>query len=460
MANRTIGVSRQAAFAAAVGQEAEALATALAAWMAEAPRSLAEIEARAMSLSRAVGRTALQGAVALEEPKYAESVVPCECGGRAEYQRHRRARYLTLLGCIDVRRAYYLCRRCHRGTVPLDRKLGLCAGSISDGLDQVLALMGVYGAFDEAAKIIERLIGVAVCGNRVRASTEGLGAAIDARDQAEVDAAWDVHLPPPPAPPREMAPERLYISMDGTMTNIRGEGWKEVRLGAVYTTTTAPPTEPGQEPVVRATQATYYADLTDPDRFGQHLWLEAHRRGLTHAHEVIAIGDGAAWIWKTADTHFPGALQIVDWYHASGYLSSAANDAFGEGTDRARQWVETWKHRLWNGRVDRVIVALRPLARTSDKAREAMTYFANNRHRMRYPDYRARGIQIGSGPIEGACKHVVGQRLKQAGMRWTRPAAIQVLKARTALLSGRWDEVIALRPVPARSYRRVHDVAA
>jgi len=361
---------------------------------------------------------------------------------------------MTLLGCLQVRRAYYLCRRCHRGLVPLDRQMGLCAGSISDGLDQLLALMGAYHAFEEAAKVVERLTGVAISANRIRASTEALGAAIDARDQAEVEAAWDVQLPPPPPPPREGAPSRLYISLDGTMTNIRGEGWKETRLGAVYTTETKPARTPGQEPVIRATEVTYYADLADPIRFGEHLWLEAHRRGLDHAAEVIAIADGAAWIWKLVAVHFPQALQIVDWFHALTYLWSAANDAFGEGTDRARQWVKTWEARLWNGRADRVIVALRPLARTSDKAREAVTYFRNNQHRMRYPEYRARGIQIGSGPIEGGCKHVIGERLKQAGMRWARAAARQIVKVRAALLSGRWEEAVALRPTRLRTYHR------
>jgi hypothetical protein len=97
---------------------------------------------------------------------------------------------------------------------------------------------------------------------------------------------------------------------------------------------------------------------------------------------------------------------------------------------------------------------LAPLAAKHKVVAETITYFTNNQQRMRYPEYRARGLPIGSGTIESGCKHLIAQRLDQAGMLWSLDGARAVAKVRARLKSGRWAETIALRPPPGRSHQR------
>jgi hypothetical protein len=101
--------------------------------------------------------------------------------------------------------------------------------------------------------------------------------------------------------------------MDGVLAHIHGAGFKEIKAGSVSTTRTRPSRRrPGQLGIC-AQQHSYVAALTDAATFGWHLWAEAARRGVGQAAEVVVIGDGAHWIWNLAETHFPGATQIVDW---------------------------------------------------------------------------------------------------------------------------------------------------
>ncbi len=109
------------------------------------------------------------------------------------------------------------------------------------------------------------------------------------------------------------------------------EGWKEMRIGALYTTASPPPSQRTDSWEVRAQEVSFYADFADPEGFG---------RGLTQAEEVVAIGDGAHWIWNLVEEHFPGAVQVVDWYHASQYIWKVANAVWGEESSQSREWAE------------------------------------------------------------------------------------------------------------------------
>jgi len=196
------------------------------------------------------------------------------------------------------------------------------------------------------------------------------------------------------------------------------------------------------------------ADLTDVERFGRHLWVEAERRGLGQAQQVIVIGDGAHWLWKLAEEHFPQATQILDWYHAATYVWKAADLLYGEGTDLAKHWAKQHLDLLWAGDVQTLLDHLHAQTVHKPSLRPIITYFQNNQQRMHYATYRANGWQIGSGTIESGCKHVIGARLKQAGMIWSSAGAQAVATLRARLKSRRWDETANAQPPPARSYLR------
>lgn len=151
---------------------------------------------------------------------------------------------------------------------------------------------------------------------------------------------------------------------------------------------------------------------------------------------------GAAWIWNLIDHYYPQAMQIVDWYHAEGYLKRVAEAAWPDPTPRAT-WLQTATNHLWEGQVTLVIDSCQSLAARCAEARTAVTYFTTHAARMRYDHFRAQGYLIGSGTVESGCKQVVTERLKRAGAQWTRPGAVSTAKARAAWLSGQWETLRA-----------------
>jgi hypothetical protein len=327
--------------------------------------------------------------------------------------------------------------------------LGYRAGSTSAGLDELLALLGATAdSFEAASMLLEKLTLVHVCPNLARAATETLGQVLQATAEQTVAAAWG----PGTLPTAVATPPRLCLSMDGVMVHTEA-GWREYKLGSVYTTVTRPsPTQPGHDEV-HAQDVSYIGDVTDAASFGQRLWCEAARRGVLTAQEVVVVADGAHWIWDLAVEHFAEATQIVDWYHATHYLWQAAHAVYGEGTPLAKRWATRRLAELWAGQVPKV---LRALGRAPQHAavQEAVTYYTYHQHRMHYADYRARGLPIGSGTMESGCKQIITARLKQAGMIWSLAGARAVAAVRTWLKSGRWHEAIALRPPHQRTYQR------
>jgi hypothetical protein len=415
--------------------------------------TLAWLEREVMQALKETGQTLLAGLCELGEAQYVASEIACACGGVATYQGKRTGKSKTLFGEVVVRRGYYLCQQCHHGEHPLDQQLEFWAGGVSGGLFELMALLGAEFDFAEAAKVLEKLTLVDVCANSCRKAAETLGQLVVEEEQQSLRAAWDAKAPQLPTVSEPIAGD-FYISVDGVTVHLEEQGWKNQWLGALYTTKASISPKRPDVLEVRTQQASFYTDLGDTKRFGEHLWLEAQRRGIAQAQRLIVIGDGAHWIWNLAEEHFPNAIQILDWYHASAYIWQAAHALYGEGTDFAKQWAKHHLDLLWEGQVATVIAHLQ--ARSSPKAalHEVLTYLRNHQQRMRYDLYRAQGLQIGSGTIESGCKHVIAARLKQAGMIWSHHGARTIAKVRTRLKSRRWEQTLALRSFSPLSYLR------
>jgi hypothetical protein len=224
--------------------------------------------------------------------------------------------------------------------------------------------------------------------NSVKETTENLGQTIATEERQVIEAAWNPRKPVLPEPPTRV-PERLYVSIDGTAVHTHEEQWKEMKLGAFYTTTVVASQKRPEKLAVHAQGISYYADFADPESFGKALWLEGYRRGAAQAKEVVAVGDGAHWIWNLVEEHFPGAIQIVDWYHATEYIWNVAHAVHGEGTELAKAWAKDRLDELWNGKVDSVLTWLygyEGQGLGGEAVQTAITYYTNNKDRMRYPD--------------------------------------------------------------------------
>lgn len=420
----------------------------LATWMQEQPHTLAEVEQQVVRLLKQLGAALVAGLSALAASSEPTRTIACPCGHFARYQRQRPAQVTTLLGPIIIHRAYYLCDACGVGQHPLDAQLQICAGSRSSALDELLALLGAtQDSFAQAAAVLERLTLVHVSANSVRDATEHLGAVLLAEQAGE--------LPPAPAvrPSATPRPARLYITMDGVLAHLHERGWSEIKVGCCYHTRSRIDRKRPERLEIRAHSASYLTALEEAQSFGWRLWQEAVRRGVLSSDEVVVLGDGAHWIWNIAERHFPQAIQIVDWYHASEYVWQAASAIWGEANPERTSWAHCQLDALWQGKVAEVLLELEQWRASGEAVEAALSYYSEHQARMDYANYRARGLQIGSGSVESACKQLVSARLKQAGMIWDAAGAEAVAMVRAWLKSERWEEAIALRSPRRRSYR-------
>lgn len=373
----------------------------------------------------------------------------------------RTKQVVTLTGEVKLTRPYYYHAKCHGHAIPVDEQLGLGASSLSLGLQEALCLTSAHLPFEAAVELVERLSGVAVAPTTAQQVAETVGAEIAQLQQAECEAAWAGQLPSGPA----QVPERLYVSMDGINTPMQ-DGWHELKVGTCYEVKRQPPSAEYPEGQLRAVNASYIATQAEAKDFGKRLWVEAAKRGVEKTDQVVILGDGASWIWNIADSQF-GAYQpieIVDWYHASQHVWAAGNALYGEGNDETKHWVKGRLDELWADQLDTMLAAFDAAAQFRPTARNALAeqraYFETNRQRMRYAHFRAEGYQIGSGPVESACKRVVALRLKQAGMRWSAAGAKAMVHLRALVLSHRWDAFWRQRRPPLRHYRTPRSVAA
>ncbi len=402
-------------------------------WEAVAAEGLDLATAERMVRERvlAIGARLLEAAVAARGTGKAGPRLACRCGGEARFARYRAKEVQTLVGWITIRRAAYACARCGQGQCPLDATLGLARDSLSPGVRRLACRFGAQLPFAVAADDLAEAAAVRLSASTVRTVTEAVGAQREAGVAAEIAAAWTGGLPPA----EETTAERLYVAMDGVRILGTAGGGREVKVGVVMPVRQ---TAGGE----RREAASYAAGLEPAASFGRRLALEAHRRGLEDAVAVAVLGDGAEWIWALAAEHFPHATQIVDWFHASERVWELGRTLWGQETAETTAWVEQQLARLAQGQATTLAREWQALPCRGEAVavRDAqVTYFTNQAPRMAYDRYRAAGWDIGSGIVEGACKHLIGAREKGPGMRWSDAGAQTVAAVRVLLFNDQWD---------------------
>ena len=171
--------------------------------------------------------------------------------------------------------------------------------------------------------------------------------------------------------------------------------------------------------------------------FAERVLREATRRRFSEAPRRVILGDGAPWIWNIAQELSPRAIQIVDRFHVKENLHRAAQAIFGTTGEQSKVWATARCTELDEGNLRAIVHALRPYAESSAAAAKCRLYIYRNRHRMRYPRFRAQGLCTSSGVVEAGCKVSIGTRLKRAGMHWTLKGANAIIALRCCHLSGR-----------------------
>lgn len=423
-----------------------------------APQDIREVETGMRELLQKVGAEGLKRYLEqADEAKAQEKEMDCDCPGKRHYLFRREAVILSVFGRVSYKRRYYVCPECGSGACLLDQRLHLAAGEVTAGLAELLALAGIETAFAESSRFIERFLLFRVSDNTLRKETERFGELQKAREaewkRQSQDEAWlQARLQK-----HGKRSGRLYGSLDGVMTPCKGE-WREMKNIAWYQVETIRSYEKrrhhaslvGEQNNLQAREITYHCDIQSPDQFGDLFWATACQRHADLYQELVFVCDGAIWIWKLIERHFPHAVQIVDWYHASEYLPPIAEAAFGYDTPDYHAWLDHSRSLLWEGQIETLIHDCQILGSISiaQKAvNSAVSYFSNNQKRMDYARFRQQGYFIGSGTVESAGKQIAGLRLKRAGARWTETGAVATAKARAAWLSHQWDDLAACRAI-------------
>jgi hypothetical protein len=395
-------------------------------------------------------------------------------------ERHDR-RYVSIFGELTIPRVVYGTREGQKiEWVPLDERLGLPEGDFSYVLEDWGQRFCLKESFAEAGQSLEMLLGLRL-GTR---ALEQMNRAVASYAPSFQDA-----LETPPA--CEEGP-LMVVTADGKGVPMRrpeegedgpkphhrrgpGEKANKKRMacvGAVYSI----------EPFVRKAEDIIDEVLRDkkakerPRPRHKHVWAELTRevedeppvtakdglfchligeltaRNLGHDRPLICLMDGERALWDAEAVYFPEAVGVLDLFHVLERLWAVAHCFHKEGSDEAKEFVEQRLRDLLQGRVGYVISGLRRRLKAEklsgprrEVVRSAVEYLENNKAHMRYDEYLAAGYPIGSGVAEGACRHLVKDRMEQTGMRWTMEGAQAMLHVRALYLNDQWEEFLEHR---------------
>jgi Uncharacterised protein family (UPF0236) len=361
----------------------------------------------------------------------------------AKYQgaRQRRSRhYQTPLGTVSLKRRVY---GSPGGECRVEQELGLPADGWFSEVKELACALGVSSEFANANRLLERCSGVRVSEKTLANHVKRYG-----RELSEAEAAQSVDGVCPvvssvtqavvPAPKRPV----LYIGADGIHTPLRQGKTREAKVGVMF----------WEADHLRLCQTRsilrrrdYVATLDGVESFRDQLNRCYAQTVQQRPHQVVFLGDGAAWIWLMASVLFPDAIQILDFFHVSEYLWEVARQGFSAPEDQ-KDWVEAQQQCLKLSQWQSVVQAAQrlppALAELPDKVNRLVSYLTHNQDRIDYQRYLKQGLMIGSGVVESSNRRIVTVRLKQSGMFWSNNGAQAVMSLRAAYLSAssRWHD--------------------
>lgn len=351
----------------------------------------------------------------------------------------------SLFGELQIKRHYYHCRRCRRGHLPWDQVLGLGRNRLTPAASQVASIAGVQTSFAQSAEVtLHKLCGLRLSESTVERVTEAAGARLSrllhSKTTLDEDQPWTWQRD---AQGRTTA----YVSLDATGIRQQGEhgaraDGRMAYVGMVYNVRSEHDPRRKNPHEVR-----YLAGFYELDELGSQLRRQAAQVGWDDVEQQIAISDGGNGLEQFFEKNFPLAVCILDFWHAKEHLVELGQSLWPDDEPTRAKWLDGECHRLKHQGGRAVLDALETLdvsqrsAAVQESHRVHTQYYRNHVERMDYPRYVAHGWQIGSGPVESACKTVIGNRLKGGGMRWGSDGSDAVCHLRALYLSqpGQWE---------------------
>lgn len=378
----------------------------------------------------------------------------CQCGQPMGSRGRRAKEFLTTLGRVPFARSFYQCARCHQGRFPDDERLDIVNTSYSPGVRRLMARAGSQTQFEQAAQDLHCYAGLEIEPREIERIAEEVGRQVEqwlSEQQEQIR-----HRQGALVAPELAAGTHFYISFDGTGVPVRknelvgrrgkqpdgSARTREVKLGCVFTQVGLDKEGyPQRDP----DSTTYVGAIESSTLFGWRMYAEAVRRGLHQAKTLIVLTDGQRYNHTIVQTHFSGAVHIVDLFHAYEHLTGIAQLLWGLEAKAPKAWRD-W---LEAGDIQRLVRQAGRHLPASSKNREAMIkqlrYFENNAVQMRYAEFRQKKFFVGSGVVEAGCRTVIGERLKQSGMRWSVRGANAIIALRCCIMSGRFEDFWASR---------------
>lgn len=402
----------------------------------------AEVEEACVAAGRRAGRIVLERGLA---EVAAGGRVPVCCGRRMENRGRRLITVATMTGPVTIERRRYRCRRCGHEVPAGDAEILCGSHRVTKPLAKRVCQLATTEHFTRLPQLLFDQHGIELGREEIVEIVHEVGGQADERRQAEAASFLSGPFAERFWPPPVVRPRRIYVSCDGVMycTNLRepdprhpGEQrmvWQQMRVGCVYW---------------EGDDGRWHKQMIwgreGVEEFGAALFRLACRCGYREAAEKLFASDGGDWCWTIRERYFSQATGILDWYHASEHVWTAARGLSAD-EDAAKAWagqaLATMRYEGGAG----LSAWLQPqLARRRGKARRALqdllTYVRTKQDVMDYAAYRAHGWQIGTGMIESTGKQLVGGRLKGPGMHWTEAGALAVTALRAIDLNGRWHE--------------------
>ena len=348
---------------------------------------------------------------------------------------------------------------------------GECKGKEPPGVQQSISYVCAMLTLEEAAETFRRLLPLRMSARQALNLMKPVGKALAEREDEVVKALFEEALQSQTQEEEQAsqksskASARLSSELDGILARMRhgsvpmeeeerkrkGDVYREMKVGAVFEAERGQnvlswPQRCGSIRAIRSEPALRRSTLGQGG-FGPLLYALAVQSGLSRAKQIVVLGDGAPWIWKLVTEHFPGAVQIVDLYHAKPHVWEVAHAVFGPSSQEACIWAKTACTLLVHGQIEELLAALGQLPKSPQPQMKAVV-----RQKKRWttspplpsacaiPLFVRKRMYVGSGEASAACKTVVDTRAKRTGMRWTPDGLDAVLPLRTAKLNHTYDE--------------------
>lgn len=306
-------------------------------------------------------------------------------------------------------------------------------------MQSLICLLSQDLVFEGASEMLSRLLGIDLSAKQCQRVSEWYGGQIDPIIQANHTA----YMPQLDEP--RFHDEHTYVMMDGCMLFTREDKWKENKLARIFHESQNIGIQKARNEIINTIYVSHLGgiDLFLP-KLERHLSLIKTKK--------VFVADGAKWIWNWVEDNYPGAIQIVDYYHAVEKIEEVARHQFTDEKKR-KDWLKGQKELLLDDRVEQLITKLQGLKSRNQAVVEAkkiaIRYYTEHEDRMMYKTYKEKGLLIGSGPIEAAHRNVIQQRLKLSGQRWSIKGAQSIANLRCYNKSGAWGIIENLIKIAA-----------